>query len=51
MKYLKTHRAEGATRRNGRLPVNPYCIEEVGLTPTDLVRDRAGAVIIVVNHQ
>lgn len=51
MKYPKTHRAEGAIRRSSRLPVNPYCVEEVGLTPADLARDRAAAVVIVVNHR
>jgi hypothetical protein len=51
MKYPRTHRAEGSIRRSGRLLVNPYCVEEVGLTPHDLARDRAAAVVIVVNHQ
>lgn len=49
MKNLKTHRAEGSTRRSDRLPVNPYYVEVVGLTPAELARDRT--IIIVANHQ
>jgi hypothetical protein len=49
MKYAKAHPAKGTTPRSGRLPVNPYYVEDAGLTPADLARDRS--VIIVVNHQ
>jgi hypothetical protein len=49
MKYPKAHRAEGTTPRSGRLSVDPYYVEDVGLTPADLARDRS--VIVVINHQ
>lgn len=51
MKYPKTRRVDRATTRSSRSLVNPYCIEEVGLTPADLSRDRAGSMVMVVNHQ
>lgn len=49
MKYPKAHRVEGTTPRSGRLWVDPYSVEDVGLTPADLARDRS--VIVVINHQ
>ncbi len=51
MKYPKDRRVDKAATRSGRSPVNPYCMEEVGLTPADLLRDGASSVVIVVNHQ
>ncbi len=50
MKYAQPGRPERTMIRSGRSPVNPYCIEDVGLTHADLARDRAGAIVIVVNH-
>lgn len=51
MKYPKARQPDRATTRCGRSPVNPYCIGEVGLTPPDPSRDRAGSIAIVVNRQ
>jgi hypothetical protein len=51
MKSSKTRRPERTIRRSGRSPVNPYCVEEVGLTPAELARDRAGSILFVVSHQ
>ncbi len=51
MKQPRSHRAvEGTVARSGRLSLNPYCIEDVGLTQADVARARAGAVTMVITH-
>lgn len=50
MKQSMNRRVNERTTRSGRLSLNPYCIEDVGLTQAELATARARAVAVVVAH-
>ncbi len=51
MKNPPTRRSERhPPTRSWRSSLNPYCIEDLGLTPADLVRDHNDLVTVVIKH-
>ncbi len=51
MKHARSRRDDRATAGSRRYSVSPYSIEEVWLTPGELLRHRGGMITVVANHQ